>query len=163
MVLACLDNRLKMSSPIPAHEKGQSLVELAVSFVFLLLLAGGIVDIGMMAYTFISLRDTVQEGAIFGSYSPADDSGIRRRILDSASSPIDASKITDITITCSGSACLSSSLDSCQGMPITVQVQYIYNFVTPMMIGVMGEDWTLNAAVTETILQSGHDPTEECP
>jgi Flp pilus assembly protein TadG len=49
-------------------ERGQSLTELAVSLTMLFILLAGIVDLGRAFFTYIALRDSAQEGALYGSY-----------------------------------------------------------------------------------------------
>jgi hypothetical protein len=65
-------------------EKGQSLVELAISFTFLILLLAGVADLGRAFYTFISLRDAAQEGALYGSTAPTDTAGIIARVCNAS-------------------------------------------------------------------------------
>src|SRR5574340_68722 len=52
-------------------EKGQSLVELAIVMVFVLILLAGVVDLGRMMYEFLSMRDAAQEGAAYGVVFPS--------------------------------------------------------------------------------------------
>lgn len=156
-----------------SRQKGQSLVELAISFTFLLIIFGGIVDLGMMFYTYLSLRDTAQEGAIYGSYDPTNSSQIVSRIKTSQKWPIDATNITNITITCNGSyTCAVNTVNSCPGKKITVQVLYNYQPLLPILGTITGgSPITLNSNVTETILNSqatlsyfaNQDPPQACP
>ena len=44
-------------------EKGQSLVELALIIVFVLIILAGVVDLGRMMYEYLTMRDAAQEGA----------------------------------------------------------------------------------------------------
>jgi len=53
-------------------EKAQSLVELAVSLTFLLLLVAGVVDLGRAFFTYIALRDAAQEGAVYAAIARED-------------------------------------------------------------------------------------------
>jgi hypothetical protein len=62
------------------HEKGQSMVELAVSLVVLLILLAGIVDLGRLAFHYIAMRDAAQEGASYGIINPTDCAQIESRI-----------------------------------------------------------------------------------
>lgn len=48
-------------------ESGQSLVEMAMSIVFLTILVAGVVDLGRAFFTYIALRDAAQEGAAYAS------------------------------------------------------------------------------------------------
>ena len=147
-----------MSGSFVKKEKGQSLVEMAISFTLLLVIIGGIIDLGMLFYTYLSLRDVAQEGAIYGSYVPTDQSGIYSRIKNSASWPIDSTQITNITVTCNGSnPCVVSTTDSCPGQKITVRVIYNYQPLLPMFSAITsGGPFSLNATVTDTILSSSN-------
>src|SRR5512137_3230155 len=55
-------------------KKGQSLVELAITILILLMLVCGIADFGMAFFSYISIRDASAEGALFGSVNPVIDS-----------------------------------------------------------------------------------------
>ena len=151
-----------MSQSHSRKEKGQSLVELSVVFTLLLLLVGGVIDLGSMFYTSVALRDTVQEGAIYGATHPSDTTEIVNRIQESASYPVQASQISDITITCDGitDGCVDTSQQySCQGHEITILIRYIYPPITPIFIF---HDIPLTASVTATILQSSGG-NSNCP
>lgn len=137
------------------NEKGQSLVELAMAFTLLLLLLGGVIDLGSMFYSFIALQDTAQEGVLYAASNPIDTTGIMNRINKSASYPIDAAQITDITVTCSGNPCVSTNINSCQGQEIKVEVDYNYNTIMPLIPIVIGRSTVpLKAIKSYTILQS---------
>lgn len=148
-------------------EKGQSLVEVALTFTFLLLLVGVVIDLGMMFYTYLSLRDIAQEGAIYGSYSPVlsdslptthptSSDEIYQRIIDAAKFPINSAQIQpgDITVTCNGNICAAPTTDTCPGQKITVQIIYDYRFITPLLGMVYDQNIPLNSTVTDTILSS---------
>lgn len=51
-------------------EKGQSLTELALVLVVLLVLLAGVVDLGRMLFYYLSLREAAEEGASFGAAYP---------------------------------------------------------------------------------------------
>lgn len=61
-----------MQKPVQTlqREKGQSLIEMAVSITILLILLAGIVDLGRMLFTFITMRDAAQEAATYASAYP---------------------------------------------------------------------------------------------
>lgn len=148
----------------PKRERGQSLVELAISFLFLLLVLGAVFDLGSMFYTYLALRDTAQEGVIYGSYRPTDTTGILSRVNASANWPIDADQITNINVyccpktttgACTTGACVTNVNTSCQGQKITVKVLYNYELIMPVIGGFIGwQDIPLNASATNTILES---------
>jgi len=61
-------------------ESGQSMVELAVSFLILMILLAGVVDLGRLAFTYIAMRDAAQEGASFASIFPNNNFEIIERV-----------------------------------------------------------------------------------
>ncbi|MCL4560283.1 MAG: pilus assembly protein [Chloroflexi bacterium] len=120
-------------------QKGQSLVELAVGFTFLLFLLGGIVDLGRTFFTYMGLRDAAQEGAIYGSYSPRDTAGIISRAQ--AASPDAASTVVTVT-----------APKTWAGNPITVTVTYKnFEFVMPLTSAIVAQ-FDLSGSITDTIL-----------
>ncbi len=57
-------------------ERGQSLVELAISLTVILLLLSGAVSFGMALFSYVAIRDAAQEGALYGSFNPYADTGV---------------------------------------------------------------------------------------
>jgi Flp pilus assembly protein TadG len=147
-------------------ERGQSLVELAISLVVLLFLLSGIVEFGLAFFQFVQLRDAAQEGALFGSTNPAmvdDAGGIMDRIKGSSNTPIDLpTKVNDgtptaVTVEIKVNGYLSGTTDyanrACEGNAIEVKVSYTHNVFMPFMCPVIGIcEIPLNARVTDTIL-----------
>ncbi|HSM70899.1 MAG TPA: TadE/TadG family type IV pilus assembly protein [Anaerolineales bacterium] len=127
-------------------ERGQSLVELSISILILLVLLSGAVEFGMAFFQFVQLRDAAQEGALYGSINPADNTGIEARVRNSSNSPVnltDTSAVS-VTITLSGPAC--------EGNAITVRVSFNHQVFMPFMSQIIGSTVPLNATVTDTIL-----------
>ncbi len=60
---------------LKSPQRGQSLVELAISLTVMLLLLSGAVTFGMALFSYVAIRDAAQEGALFGSFNPNLDSG----------------------------------------------------------------------------------------
>lgn len=132
----------------PRRERGQSMVEMALSFVILMVLIGGIADLGRAFFFYSAMRDAAQEGASFGSLFPGQDNPIIARVRNSSNTPVDLSDAAiDITVARDGAAC--------QGNGITVTVTYNdFEFIMPWLdifIGVNSID--LAASVTDTILR----------
>lgn len=126
------------------NERGQSLVELAISLTILLFLLSGAVEFGIAFFQFVQLRDAVQEGALYGSMRPADTTGIVTRTQSASSSPIDLTTLTPM-ITYSGAAC--------EGNTITVEMVYYHHIFMPFLPRLIGRaDLPLRAVVTDTIL-----------
>jgi Flp pilus assembly protein TadG len=88
-----MDKLMKLPKKFRARnhksERGQSLVELAISFMVIAFLLSGAVDFGRAYFVLIALRDAAQEGAIYASMNPHDHSGVLARIQDSSSGPVD--------------------------------------------------------------------------
>ena len=80
------------------QESGQSLVEMAVALVILLLLVGGVVDLGRAFFSTMTLRDAVQEGALYGSIDPTNTTAIKNHVLTSSTMVADMISIDDITV-----------------------------------------------------------------
>ena len=75
-------------------ESGQSLVELAVSVIVLLIILAGVVDLGRVAFYYIAIRDAAQEAASYAAVFPNNNEQIFARALDGiAGSGVDPSRI----------------------------------------------------------------------
>lgn len=156
-----------------SQQSGQSLVELAISLTVLMLLLSGAVTFGMALFSYVSLRDAAQEGALYGSFNPCilesdgtchRDSAINRnailaRIRASSTSPINFANtalVPDAYITTTlptGQPCEGSNSS---GIPnaIQVSVRYDYPIFMPFMSAIIGRDnIPLTGIVTDTILE----------
>ena len=61
-------------------EKGQSLVELSLSLILLLIILSGIVDLGRAIFTKFAMKDAAEEGVIYGTSFPTDCNQINQRV-----------------------------------------------------------------------------------
>jgi Flp pilus assembly protein TadG len=129
-------------------ERGQSLVELALSLTIILLLLAGTVDFSIAYFSFTAMQDAAQEGALYGSINPTDEDGIITRVRSASSNPVDLTDeaLVDIIVT--------TPEDACEGDDLTVNVIYDYPVSMPFIGAIIGsQQITLNASVTDTILQ----------
>lgn len=131
-------------------EKGQSLTEFGMSVVILLILLAGTVDAGRAFFTYMALRDAVQEGAIFGSYNPGATTQIENRVVRASNLvqgiSADPDAILEINVSLIG--------DACTGNGITVSATY-HNFpITMPFLGTVltRQEVPITASVTDTIL-----------
>jgi len=128
------------------RERGQSFVELAMALVILLLLVGGVVDLGRAFFSFMALRDSVQEGALYGSINPTLTQEIKNHVLNSSNMVPDMIGSDDITVTVIGTACTGNGIQvtaTYSDFPITM----------PFMGAVLGSQTIpISATVTDTIL-----------
>jgi hypothetical protein len=128
------------------NESGQSLVEMAVSLVLLLLLLSGAVEFGMAFFQFVQLRDAAQEGALYGSMNPLDTSGITSRVQGASNSPINLATITPVIT-------YTDNAKKCEGYGIKVELTYDHKIFMPFIPAVLGRSTIpLKASVTDTIL-----------
>lgn len=142
------------------NERGQSLVELAISLVVLLFLLSGVVEFGIAFFQFIQLRDAAQEGALYGSINPpaapgdAKETAIKNRVRSASDEPIDLSEaagLVTITVTTTGSP-------PCAGESVTVNVAFDHKVFMPFVSSIIkamngAPVIPLNGTVTDTILQ----------
>jgi len=134
-------------------EKGQSLVELALTLLIILTLLAGAVDFGMAFFSYVALRDAAQEGALYGSLYPtdfgpncADGDCIELRVKRSSTTPVKLDDPANVTISI-------PSPGTCRGETITVAVSYNYQLSMPFIGAILGKDTIqLTTSVTDTIL-----------
>lgn len=141
---------LKRGDPakVQRGERGQSLVELALSLTVILLLLAGAVDFSMAYFSFSAMQDAAQEGALYGSVNPNDEDGIITRVRSASSNPVDLADTTlvDVFVTVDEGAC--------EGDDVKVEVIYDYPVSMPFIGAIIGsQQITLNASVTDTVLQ----------
>jgi Flp pilus assembly protein TadG len=135
-------------------EKGQSLVEFALILPILLLILGGVLDLGRMYYAYIVITDAAAEGVTYATIHPPNDPSnpsdsstteIRTRTLD-ACGPMSAD-VQSIQVVC------PSCPNTTSGDTVTVIVTYNYAILTPF-VNVMFPDGQveLQAIATQVIL-----------
>jgi hypothetical protein len=128
-------------------EKGQSLVEFGISFVFIMLLLSGAVEFGIIFFQYVQLQDAAQEGALYASVFPHDTVSIEQRVRSASQSPIDLSD-PDVEIFVSYP---EGSL--CEGYAVKVDVVYYHKIFMPFIPQMLGSDVImLRGDVTDTIL-----------
>ncbi len=153
-------------SPIQ-NERGQSLVELAITLPILILLLLGTLDFGMAIFSYSMLRDAAQEGAFYGSFNPANVEDIENRARNISpraedvvfSSPVqlrdtDAIKVNVKTL---GGACQGATNGVSNS--IQVNVSYRYRMLMPFVGQLVGSNTILlTGTATNIILQPACSP-----
>ena len=145
------------------REHGQSLVELAVTFLTLVLLLSAIVDLGRALYSFIAIRDAAQEGALYGSINPPINSGDLQAIIDrvrgSSTAPVnlqDETAVEVCVLVLDGAVVCEENTpneDACEGNTLRVEVTYHFDFIMPMIGSIIGGEIPITATAVSTILQ----------
>jgi hypothetical protein len=139
------------------RERGQSLVEFAVSVVILLLLLSGIVDLGRIFFQYISMRDAAQEGATYGIICPYDIDGIKGRTSALLSDDTNIDVIVRINGTEYDTDPTSGSVSGGDELQITVQNPQFP--ITMPFLGAILDSQTINleTSIYGTILRSTCD------
>ena len=129
-------------------QKGQSLVELAVSLPVILLILLGTFDVGMALFSYSIIRDAAQEGALYGSFNPGNKAEIENRARNILprdqgevfSSPVDLRNKEDVSID------IITKGNKCQGVTqgsanyIQVKITYNYPILFPFIGQLFGSD-----------------------
>ncbi len=121
-----------------SHQHGQSLVELALSITFLLILLAGVADFGRAFFTWIELREAAEEGAIFGALFPADANGIESRTRNSSTQPVDLTDTGNVTVTINLSGTSCSGTYAVAGNSLQVIVAYNFPLTMPFLGTIIG-------------------------
>jgi Flp pilus assembly protein TadG len=136
-------NNIKTNKP----ERGQSLIELALTFTFLMFLFAGAVDLGRAFFALVALNDAAQEGAVYASLHADDQSGIVQYVRTSSSDPINLADENNVHIT------ITTFGDTCIGNSIEVNVSYDFNLIMPLIdLIVPSRELPLYASMIHTIL-----------
>ncbi|MBN1373663.1 MAG: pilus assembly protein [Anaerolineaceae bacterium] len=147
-------------------ERGQSLLELAVSLTLLLLMLAGLVDLGRLFMNLMALRDAVQEGALYGAMYPTHCDQIVERTYETAGGSLSSLRDTDVHVyICAwddpmcNTSCADAGADAaCAGGEIRVVIRQPEFAVTMPFIGAfIGQTIPLQSEVTNTILRPSCD------
>lgn len=153
------------------RERGQSLVEIALSFPVLLLILSGMLDIGRVYYTYIALEDAAAEGAKFLALNPwCENSAVTL-----ASLPSRASRTNDNNPPCPDPnnavfriqnsneqqvnwddfALITTNVPAGVdvGDIVRVNIKYTFNFVTPG-ISAIARSILLDVTATELVIDA---------
>lgn len=147
---------MKKNISPPNTERGQSLVELAVSLVIMLMLLTGAVEFGLALFQYVAIRDAAQEAAVYASVYPADVTGIKWHAVKSADDVVEVSYdrvkvfINGAEVTTNNE---SPSVMCENGNSITVEVTFDHPITYPFVADMIGDPViNLGASVTNTIL-----------
>ena len=140
--------------------RGQSLVELAISLMIIILLVIGAVEFGIALFQYVAIRDAAAEGANYGSFRPDKEAGMKFRAAASAGDVITLDPDTNITVAFNGDACQGYDA-SIPPAPNSVTVTVIFNhqLIFPLVETMTGTgSIPLRASATNTILTPQCDP-----
>ena len=131
------------------QEKGQSLIEFAISLVILLILLAGLIDTGRALFTYLALRESAEEGALLGSTAPTNTAAIEARAVNSPDMVRGFNSDVNVQVNVLGVACT--------GNAISVTVTYSNFPITMPFIGAIIGSQTIpiSATAINTILRPG--------
>jgi hypothetical protein len=156
-------------------ERGQSLVEMTIGFIVLLIIASGVLDLGRAYFTYVSLEDGAGEAALYGAINPSclvesgstsdgvcdcdpgndvyENAECRAQysgggVIPGSQSLVDWSAAT-MSVTCSASPCEL-------GDTITATIDYQFELLTPVIPDIAGTSTlTLTAHATQSVIGEG--------
>jgi Flp pilus assembly protein TadG len=153
---------IKTKRSLTRSERGQSLVELAVTLPILLLLLLGTLDFGMAIFSYSMLRDAAQEGAFYGSFNPSNITEIENRARNISpraedavfSSPVQLrdTDLIKVSVLALGNFCQGT--EDGVANSIQVNVSYRYPILMPFIGRLIGSSTIpLTGSATNVILQ----------
>ena len=142
---------MKYNQKIKKNERGQSLVEMAISLIIILFLLVGAVEFSIVLYQYVAMRDAAQEGALYGSIHPDELDVVDQRVIAAASDVLPLLQPDDVDPVINGAAC--EGLTGGTPNTITVTVNYAHPIFMPLVPAMIGTSTiNLSANVTDTIL-----------
>jgi Flp pilus assembly protein TadG len=143
------------------------MIEFAITMIIVLILLVAVADFARAFYTYISLRDAAQEGAVYGSMCPSNIDRIEDHVRFSSNFPVDLTDETHVQVICTflntGSACGSET--PVPGTGIRVVVNYDnFELTTPLLGSFLGgQTLDLSATVEDIILRNEDEGAfQEC-
>jgi Flp pilus assembly protein TadG len=144
------------------NERGQSLIELAVSLPVIILILLGTIDFGMAIFSYSILRDAAQEGALYGSFNPANKAEIENRARNISprgdeevfSSPVNLRNTTLVKVEIKALGAFCQGAKNGVANSLRVSVSYKYPLLMPFAAKIIGSNTiSLTGTATNIILQ----------
>jgi hypothetical protein len=134
-------------------ESGQSLIEFAFSFVIIVLLIVGAVELGRLYFSYIALYDAAQEGALYGAHFPGDDAAIINHVRGTSTNPLDLTDTGLVDIHVNHFDAHAGTIFPCAGDGIEVNVAYTFDFTMPFIGAfIPSNQIPLSASVISTVI-----------
>lgn len=144
----------RLSRRFRGHQRGQSLVELALVLPILLVLLAAALDLGRVFYATVSLNNAAREGALQAAETPGsyvEDAACNTttnlvvcRVLLEAKGTMTTVNPTDIDVACALPGCPKQAASM-----VTVEVRGTFTLLTPLLRAILGTE-TLNLKSTAT-------------
>lgn len=152
-----------------SKEKGQSLLELAFSMIFLLIILAGIVDLGRAIYTLMAMQDAAQEGILYGVAFPSQCAQIKSRVVDNLSDfdaiPITVNIMTREPAASTADTSLPGATSPCvEGSPVhvgdemVIEVTQSFKISMPFLGSIIGQEIPLKASANGILIRGAVPP-----
>lgn len=141
-------------------ERGQSLLELALVLVFLLILLAGVIDLGRMMYEYLTMRDAAQEGAGYGAVFPNSCAQIESRVMQNLPDENYAVSIMVNGISCDAAIAIDYAAGrnkppyhGCVGNTLTVIVDHTTQITMPLISAFTGNSIPMHVEIDDRIVR----------
>lgn len=146
---------------VHSTEKGQSLVELALMLVFILVLLAGVVDLGRMMYEYLTMRDAAQEGAGYGSIFPGYCNEIAARVMDNLPDANYSVSVAVNGLSCSAAysadaaqaALNKNPINGCAGKTLLIDVNHNFAVTMPLLGTFIGNNVPMHVGIDDRIVR----------
>lgn len=138
-------------------ERGQSFIEMAIGMVVLVVLLGGLFDVGRAFIILTTVENATGEGALYGATHPeclttdhaaticSGSESVKGRVKEEAKPAITINE-TDITVEVENSAAITA------GSTLRIDVVYRYSPVTPLGFLVWGTQAEVKASARQQVM-----------
>ena len=142
-------------------ERGQSMVEMALTMTILLVVLSAVLDLGRGFFSFIAIQNAAAEGALYAAINPRcrdvsvtgcgnPNNVVFRTLNESPDGLVDPKKM-QVAVSCDdGAACGNGAL--VEGRPITVTVVYRFQMLGPFSGAVPDGQLYFKAHAVQNIL-----------
>lgn len=141
-------------------EKGQSLLELALVLIFILVLLAGVVDLGRLMYEYMTMRDAAQEGASYGVVYPGYCVEMGTRVWNNLPGNFSLANGDSVYVTVNGVDCATAynidknqplPVNACEGKEIIVNIDHPFKVGMPFLSMFTGPTVQLHVEIKDRI------------
>lgn len=136
-------------------EKGQSLVEMTIGFVVLIVILSGLLDLGRIYFIYVALEDGAGEGAIYLSIKPACRTAADGAACANPNNADYRARNAGGQLVDWSTANVIIDRTSVYGVgdPVSVSIEYQFRLLTPIMPQIAGiNPLTLRVRADQTII-----------
>ncbi|MHB0987906.1 MAG: TadE/TadG family type IV pilus assembly protein [Bellilinea sp.] len=138
-------------------EKGQSLMELALVLIFILILLAGVVDLGRMMFEYLTMRDAAQEGAGYGAVYPSYCGQIIERTSQNM-----PDNTYNVVVLVDGMSCeaawtadksLARPAHGCEDKEILLSIDHNFSVTMPLLSAFTGPTVPMHVEIKDRIVR----------